>query len=319
MFGVVGEGRESGARYPGHVTRSYSTLLLALAAIWGASYLFIKVGVRDFEPTVLITLRLLIAAVLLIGFLAAREGAHDALVQIGGAWREGLIFGVINGALPFTLIAWGEKHIDSGVAAIANASVPIFVALLAIRFKQSERSAGLKLAGIVLGLVGVGVLAGGEPEGGVWAVLGTLAVVVASLSYAAGGLYGQHAVGRVSGPVVAAASMLYGGLVLAPFALVQLPDHAPGWKPVGALLGLSVAGTAVAQLILFRMLRLYGAARLSLVTYLLPVTALIYGALILGEHLRASALGGLALILGGVALGSGMWRLTGREVAEPAQ
>lgn len=299
------------------MTRSYTPLLLVLAAIWGASYLFIKVGVRDFEPTVLITLRLLIAAVLLIGFLAAREGTRDALAQIGGAWREGLVFGVINGALPFTLIAWGETHIESGVAAIANSSVPIFVALLAIKFKQSERSKGLKLAGIVLGLVGVGVLAGAQPEGGVWAVLGTLAVVVASLSYAAGGLYGQHAVRHVSGPVVAAASMFYGGLVLSPFALAQLPDHAPGWKSIGSLLGLSVAGTAVAQLILFRMLRLYGAARLSLVTYLLPVTALIYGALVLDEPLRASSLGGLALILGGVALGSGMWRLGRAAVAEP--
>jgi drug/metabolite transporter (DMT)-like permease len=300
------------------VTRSYTPLLLALASIWGASYLFIKVGVRDFEPTVLMALRLLIAAVLLIGFLAAREGTREALVHVGGAWREGLVFGVINGALPFTLIAWGETHIDSGIAAIANASVPIFVALLAIRFKRSERSTGLRLVGIVLGLAGVGVLTGAHPEGGWWQVAGTLAVVVASLSYAAGGLYGQHVVGRVSGPVVATASMLYGGLVLLPFALVQLPEHAPGWKSVGSLLGLAVGGTAVAQLILFRMLRLFGAARLSLVTYLLPVTALIYGALILDEPLPASALGGLALILGGVAFGSGMWRPARRAIPEPA-
>jgi drug/metabolite transporter (DMT)-like permease len=301
------------------MTRSYPFLLGVLAAIWGASYLFIKVGVRDFEPTVLVTLRLLIAAVLLIGFLAAREGTREALVQIRGAWREGLVFGVINGAVPFTLIAWGEKHIDSGVAAIANASVPIFVAILAIKFKPSERSSGLKLVGIFIGLGGVAVLAGANSEGSTWAVIGTLAVVLASLFYAAGGLYGQHALGRVRGPVVAAASLFYGGLVLLPFALAQLPDQAPGWKSVGSLLGLAVAGTAVAQLILFRMLRLFGAARLSLVTYLLPVTALIYGALILEEPLRLPALGGLALILGGVALGSGAWRPPlRRPVIEPA-
>ncbi len=290
------------------MTRSYAPLLVALAAIWGASYLFIKVAVRDLEPTVMMALRLLIAAALLIGFLTLREGVLPALGHIAGAWREGIVFGVINGALPFTLIAWGEKHIDSGVAAIANASVPIFVAMLALRFKPSERSRGLKLVGILVGLGGVGVLAGLHPSGGWWAVAGTFAVVAASLSYAAGGLYGQHVVGRVTGPVIAAASMLYGGLVLLPFALFQLPDQAPGWKAIGSVLGLSIAGTAVAQLILFRMLRLFGAARLSLVTYLLPVTALIYGALILDEPLRASALGGLALILGGVALGSGVWR-----------
>jgi drug/metabolite transporter (DMT)-like permease len=299
------------------MTRSYASLIGVLAAIWGASYLFIKVGVRDFQPTVFVTLRLLTAAVLLIGFLAAREGAREAIAQVGGAWREGLVFGVINGALPFTLIAWGEKHIDSGIAAIANASVPIFVSLLAVKFRPSERSRGLKLLGIILGLAGVGVLAGVHPQGGWWSVTGTLAVVLASFSYAAGGLYGQHALGRVPGPVVATASMLYGGLILLPFALFQLPDHAPGWKSIGSLLGLAVAGTAVAQLILFRVLRLFGAAKLSFVTYLLPVTALIYGALILNEPLRASALGGLGLILGGIALGSGVWRPVRGPAAEP--
>jgi drug/metabolite transporter (DMT)-like permease len=300
------------------VTRSYVPLLLALAAIWGASYMFIKVAVRDLQPTVMVTLRLLIAAALLIGFLAAREGAREAITQVGGAWREGVVFGIVNGALPFTLIGWGEKHIDSGIAAIANASVPIFVTLLAVKFRPSERSSGMKLVGIFLGLAGVGVLAGVHPQGGWWSVAGTLAVVVASFSYAAGGLYGQYAVGRVAGPVVAAASMLYGGLVVLPFALLQLPSHFPGWKAIGSVLALAVAGTAVAQLILFRILRLFGAARLSLVTYLLPATALVYGALLLGEPLRASALGGLGLILGGVALGSGVWWPPQRPAVEPA-
>jgi drug/metabolite transporter (DMT)-like permease len=300
------------------MARSYAVLLGALAAIWGASYFFIKVGVRDLAPTVLMSSRMLLAALLLVGFLVVREGVRGALSEVAGAWREGMIFGVINGAIPFTLIAWGETHIDSGVAAIANATVPIWVAILAIRFNPGERSTGIKLAGIFIGLVGVAVLAGVNPDGGGWAVLGTLAVVLASLSYAAGGLYGQHAVGYASGPVLAASSMLYGGLVLLPFALVQLPDHRPGWKSLGSLLGLSIAGTAVAQLILFRMLRLFGAARVSLVTYLLPVTALIYGALILNEPLRPSMLGGLGLILGGVALGSGVWRPQRRAVADTA-
>jgi drug/metabolite transporter (DMT)-like permease len=287
------------------MTRRYGPLMITLAAIWGASYLFIKVGVRDFEPTVLMTLRLLIAGVLLFAFLAATTGAGNALQGVRTAWREGLVFGAINGALPFTLIAWGETHIDSGVAAIAQASVPIFVAVLAIKFNPSQRASGMKLAGI-------------HPEGGGWAVAGTLAVVLASVSYAAGGLYGQHALGRASGPVLATASMLYGGLLLLPFALFQLPDHTPGWKPVASLLGLAVLGTAVAQLLLFRILRLYGAARLSLVTYLIPAFALLYGSLILDEPLRPSMLVGLGLILGGVALGSGVWRPHRRPVADSA-
>jgi drug/metabolite transporter (DMT)-like permease len=292
--------------------------MITLAAIWGASYLFIKVGVRDFEPTVLMTLRLLIAGLLLLAFLAATTGARSALQGVRMAWREGFVFGAINGALPFTLIAWGETHIDSGVAAIAQASVPIFVAVLAIKFNPSQRSSGIRLVGILVGLLGVGVLAGVHPAGGGWAVAGTLAVVLASVCYAAGGLYGQHALGRASGPVLATASMLYGGLLLLPFALFQLPDHTPGWKPVASLLGLAVLGTAVAQLLLFRILRLYGAARLSLVTYLIPAFALLYGSLILDEPLRPSMLVGLGLILGGVALGSGVWRPQRRPVADPA-
>jgi drug/metabolite transporter (DMT)-like permease len=300
------------------MTRRYGPLMVTLAAIWGASYLFIKVGVRDFEPTVLMTLRLLIAGVLLLAFLAATTGVGTAVTQVRGAWREGIVFGAINGAIPFTLIAWGETHIDSGVAAIAQASVPIFVALLAVKFNPSQRSSGIKLVGILVGLLGVGVLAGIHPEGGGWAVAGTLAVVVASISYAAGGLYGQHALGRASGPVLATASMVYGGLLLLPFALFQLPDHAPGWKPVASLLGLAVLGTAIAQLLLFRILRLYGAARLSLVTYLIPAFALLYGSLILDEPLRPSMLIGLGLILGGVALGSGVWRPQRRPVADSA-
>jgi drug/metabolite transporter (DMT)-like permease len=301
------------------MSRRYGPLIFTLAAIWGASYLFIKVGVRDFAPTVLMTMRLLVAGLLLSSFLAATTGARQTVSAIRGAWREGLLVGTINGALPFTLIAWGETHIDSGVAAIANASVPIFVALLAVKVNQAERSSGLKLVGILVGLVGVGVLAGVHPAGGGWAILGTLAVVLASLSYAGGGLYGQRALGRATGPVLAAASMLYGGLLLLPLALLRLPDHAPGWKPVAALLGLAVFGTAIAQLLLFRILRLFGAARLSLVTYLMPAFALLYGSVILDEPLRPTMLVGLGLILGGVALGSGALRLQRRQpVADSA-
>src|SRR6186997_531446 len=171
------------------MTRSYAPLLFFLAGIWGASYLFIKVGVRDFSPAFFIEMRLVIGGLLLLAFLAAREGVRPALAGVRSTWREGLIFGTINGALPFTLIAWGEKHIDSGVAAIANASVPIFVVLLALRWQPSEAVRGARLGGILLGLVGVGVLAGVHPSGGWWAIAGTLAVVLASLSYAAANLY----------------------------------------------------------------------------------------------------------------------------------
>lgn len=297
------------------MARSYVVLISLLAAIWGGSYLFIKVGVRDFEPTTLMTIRLLLAAGPLFAFLVWRSGLRPALGEMRASARDGLVLGVVNGAVPFTLIAWGEKHVDSGVAAIANASVPIFVLLLAIRFKPSERVAGLRLAGILIGLAGVGVLAGVDPEGGWWAAAGTLAVVLASFLYAVGSLYGQARAAHVSAPVLATASSFYGGLVLLPFGLAQLPDHAPGWKPVASAVALSLLGTAFAQVVLFRMLRLHGASRVSLVTYLLPPVALLYGALLLDEAITASVLAGLLLVLAGVALGSGILRPARRAEA----
>ena len=284
----------------------YVPAVLLLAAIWGASYLFIKVGDRDFEPAALMSARLLIAFVPLFVYLAVtRGGVRRAAVEVASVWREGLALGVLSAALPFTLVAWGEKHIDSGVAGVVQASLPVFTALLAIRFVRSERANGPRLAGIVLGLLGVGVLTGVDPGNGWLAVAGTLAVVLSSLSYAAGGLFGQTRTRTIPAPVLATATVFYGALVLLPWGLVELPDHAPGWKSVASLLALALAGTAFAQLLLFHVLALHGAARLSLVTYLMPLFAILYGATILGEPLRWSALGGLALILLGVALGSG--------------
>ena len=299
------------------MSRSYLWGISFLAAVWGASYLFIKVAVDEIEPAPMMFFRTLIAAALLLPFVLARTGAREGLTQLRGAWRAGLVLGAVNAAIPFTLIAWGEKHVDSGVAAIANATVPLFVVLLAIRFRPSERVSNARLAGILLGLVGVGVLAGAQPEGGWWAFAGTLAVVVASLSYAVAGLYGAAQTSGTAGPVLATASMTGGTLLLLPFAVAQFPTEMPGWKAIASVLALAIAGTAVAQLVLFRMLRLHGSARTSLVTYLMPPIALFYGAVLLDEPVTVAALTGLALILPGVAIGSGAVRLPRRATVAP--
>ena len=297
------------------MSRTYVPYIAALALLWGASYMFIKVAVREYEPAAMIMFRLVIASVLLVAVFVGQRGWGGAVADIKALGLQGFAVGVVNGAIPFTLIAWGEKHIDSGVAAIANATVPIFVVLLALRWQKSEAVRGGRLGGILLGLVGVGVLAGVHPSGGWWGAAGTLAVVVASLSYAVGGLWGQRLVTDENGFALATAAMLGATVVLIPFGLAQLPAHVPGWKETGSVVALAVLGTAIAQILLFRVLRSDGATRMSLVTYLLPVTALFYGVALLGEPLTVEELVGMVLILGGVALGSGAVRLPRREPA----
>jgi len=293
----------------------YAPMLFLLAAVWGASYLFIKVAVDDIAPAPMMSARTLLAAAVLLSYVVWRFGRERAVAELRSAWRNCLVLGVLNAALPFWLIAWGEQHIDSGLAAVVQASVPIFNALLALRFLPHERLTGVRALGLATGIVGVALVTGIHPGGGWFAIAGALAVVASSLAYAGGGVYGQKAVSGTPGPVLAAGSMLAGGLVLLPLALFQLPRETPSLEAIGSLLALSLAGTALAQLILFRMLALHGAARLVLVTYLMPGFALVYGALILDEAITVATIGGLALILGGVALASGMLRLPRRAVA----
>lgn len=294
------------------MNRQYTALLVVLGAIWGASYLFIKVGVRDLSPAVLIEIRLLFAAPVLLWFAVRRYG-WPALRR---AWRQGLVLGAVNAAIPFTLIAWGEKYVDSGTAAVANSSVPIFVALLAFFFVPSERSTGLRLVGVLLGLVGVAILAGVHPQGGWKGVGGIGAIVLASISYAVANLYAGRRM-ATGGPVLAATSMSFAFVILLPLAAATPPSHVPGWKPLGSAVALGLLGTALAQILSYRMIRLWGSSRSVLVAYLLPAFALFYGLVLLGEAITYQKLAGLVLITGGVALGAGALRLPRRAVVVP--
>ena len=203
------------------VRRGYLPFLLFLSALWGASYLFIKVGVTEMEPAFMATLRTWFAAAILLAVLVATLGARPAVAALRATGRHGIVLGLINAALPFWLIAWGETRIDSGVAAIANSTVPIFVVLLAIRFRPSERATGQRMVGIVIGLVGVGVLVGVHPEGGWWAILGTLAVVLSSVCYASSNLYTQAYFSGTAPIVTATAAITTAAVVVLPFGLLR--------------------------------------------------------------------------------------------------
>jgi len=288
------------------MTRRYVPLLLVLTGLWGSSFLFIEIALRELEPTVVIVLRLLLAALVLVPVLALRFGTGGAYGRLREAWRPLLVLGAVNAALPFTLIAWGQKHIDSGIAAIANASLPIFVALLAIRYRPSERVTGSRAVGIVSGIVGVAVLTGANPEGGWWAVAGTLAVVMAAFLYAVGALFAQTHVEAVDPIVLATGSTIAGALLLLPISAAQAPSQLPGWEVWVAVSVLGIGGMALGQFVYYVMLESHGSTKATLVTYLLPGMALVLGIVFLDEALTVAAVVGLALVLLGVALGSGL-------------
>src|SRR4051794_9486121 len=279
--------------------------------------MFIKEGLRDFSPVVVAWGRLVIGAVVLGVYLLVQTGPREAVAEVRRGGREVGGLGIVQNAIPFVLISWGETRIDSGVAAIGNASVPIFVALLALRYAPGERSTGGRLAGVCLGIVGVAVLAGVSPRGGWVGAVGTLAVIVASVSYAIGGLWSQRLLRGTRPLALTVGSLLASSLVLTPFALLQLPSHAPGWKSVASILALGLFGTAFALVLYYFLITIAGSAKAALVTYLQPLFAVVYGVVLLSEPFTWPEAVGMILILGGVAFGSGTLALR-RRSGEPA-
>jgi drug/metabolite transporter (DMT)-like permease len=277
-------------------------MLIALSLLWGASFLFIKVAVRELTPATLITGRLGLAALTLAALVPFAVGTREAVGQLREHWRWLVVVALVNTAIPFWLLSWGETRIDSGLASIIQASVPIFNALIAFVAFRESRVTGSRLVGVAVGFVGVALLVGAQPQG---KLLGALAVVGMALCYGLGGLLAGRHLKPVTPMVVAFASCAIATLVWLPVGIAQAPAHSPGWKTIGSVVALGVAGTAVAYLLFFGLITGAGPAYAALVTYLIPPIALAYGAIFLGERFGAAAFGGLALILAGVALGTG--------------
>jgi drug/metabolite transporter (DMT)-like permease len=277
-------------------------MLATVAFLWGASFLFIKVAVRELDPATLIMGRVGLGALTLAAIVPFMVGGRRTLAEIrqNAGWL--VVVALVNIAVPFWLLSWGETRIDSGLASIIQGSVPIFNAVVAFGFFREVRVTGARLLGVGLGFVGVALLVGAQPNG---KVLGALAVVGMALCYAVGQLLAGRHLAAVPPPVVALATTAIAALAALPLGIAEAPHHSPGWKAIGAVVALAVPGTAIAFLLIYAIIAGAGAAYASLVTYLVPPIALAYGAIFLGERFGAAALGGLALILGGVALGAG--------------
>jgi drug/metabolite transporter (DMT)-like permease len=287
-------------------------MLLALAALWGASFMFIKIGVRELAPTTLVCARLGIGALTIAPIAFVRLGTRIVVHELRSAWVRLSLVGIVNSAVPIVSLSWAEKRIDSGLAAVIQASAPLFTALLAWGFVRSERVSGARLAGLLVGFGGVALLVGAQPSAH---VLSALAVTFSALCYSVAALYSARMLARVAPLVTAFGTLAAATLVLLPFALAQLPSHFPSWEVTGAVLALSVGGTGFAYILYYALLAGAGASRAILITYLVPALALVYGVGLLGEPLTAAAVGGLALVLGGVALGTGVVRFGRRPQA----
>ena len=289
-------------------------MLIGLALIWGSSFLFIKVAVRELTPATLIVGRLGLAAITLAALVPFVVGTGETARQLRANWAWLVVVALVNTAIPFWLLSWGETRIDSGLASIIQASVPIFNALIAFVAFREVRVTGMRLVGVAVGFVGVALLVGAQPEG---KVLGALAVVGMAFCYGLGGLLTGRYLKPAQPVVVSFASTVIATLVWLPVGIAQAPAHMPGWKTIGSVLALGIPGTALAYLLFFGLITGAGAAYASLVTYLIPPIALAYGAIFLGERFGAAAFGGLALILAGVALGTGAVRFRRARQPQP--
>lgn len=291
------------------------TWLLVLGAIWGASYLFIEVSLREMAPGVIAWARVALAAAVLLP-VAAMQGAL-AGVRSSAGWL--ILVAAIQVAAPFVLIARGQEEITSSLAGILVASSPLFTALLAVRLDQEERSRGPRLAGVVVGFVGVAVLLGLDLGGDGAALLGGLMVVLASLGYAIGGFIVKNKLSGIAPLGMSSTVMFASAVLLAPLAVATAPGSAPGLGPVAAVVALGIVGTGAAFVIFFWLISTVGPARAFVVTYIAPAFAVVYGATLLDEAIEPEMIAGLLLILAGSWLAA-EGRLPGRASAttEPA-
>jgi len=281
--------------------RDLATLLL-LAAIWGASFLFIRVAAPVLGPVALMEARVLLASVALVVYaLALRR-----FPELRPRWRAYLILGAINAAAPFTLIATAELTLTASLAAILNATTPLFAAVVAAVWLR-ERITGRRALGLALGLAGVAVLVGWSPlplNGSV--ILAVVTSLAAALFYALGGVYSSRAFGGAPPLALAVGQQLGATAVLLPFVAVRPPVSAPSGAVVLTVLALALLPTAFGYILYFRLIANVGPTKTLTVTFLVPVFGLLWSAIFLREPVGAGTLVGLAIILSSLTLVTGI-------------
>jgi drug/metabolite transporter (DMT)-like permease len=268
----------------------------AMSAVWGVPYLFIKVAVDDGVPPAFVGwVRCVLAAAVLLA-LAWHAGV---LGPLRGRWRWLLAYAVAEIAVPFPLIAAGEQHVASSLAAILIASVPLLIALLALRFDPAERATGSRLVGLIVGLAGVVALMGIEVAGRPDELLGAGAILLAAVGYAIGPMILKHRLATADPRATMGASLAIAALLLTPAALIAPPASAPSGDALLALVVLGLVCTAAAFVIFSFLITEIGPGRALVITYVNPVIAVALGVAILDEHPGAGAIAGLLLILAG--------------------
>ena len=285
------------------MTAAEWAMLLALSVLWGGSFFFTSIAVKELPLLTIVALRVGLAALMLHVTLRL---LGVAMPRDGRVWAAFFGMGLLNNAIPFCLIVWGQTHIASGLAAILNATTPLFTVVVAHGLTDDERMTGNRLAGVLIGLAGVAVMIGPDALKGLGAdVLAQLAVLAAALSYAFAGIFGRRFSRMGVAPMATAAGQVTASTaMLLPLALlVDRPWTlaVPSAAAIAAILGIAALSTALGYVLYFRILATAGATNLLLVTFLIPVSAIVLGALVLGERLSVRHGFGMALIGAGLA------------------
>jgi drug/metabolite transporter (DMT)-like permease len=285
-------------------------MLAALSLVWGGSFFFVEIAVAALPPFTVVFCRVALAALIL---LLALHLSGSRMPSSKAAWLGFLGMGFLNNALPFSLFAWGQTEIASGLAAILNATMPLFTVGLAHWLTTDERLTPGRAVGVVIGLAGVAAMIGGDALDGLGAGLAAqFACLAAAFSYACASLYGRRFRTAGLSPFVAAAGQLCASaLLLAPMAAMEAPWKlpVPGAPVLGALLGVATLSTALAYLLYFQILARAGSTNIALVTFLVPVSAILLGTLFLGERLSGGH------VLGMTAIAIGLAAIDGRPAA----